>query len=263
MPVTRGKDTHGSFYRWGSGKKYYYTVGDAKSRSAARAKATRRQTAAYANGYRSGKGLISNIVGRFQLRESAPPKVREWIQKKGKVQIVAVEVVRNPLSGPFKKILNWITLGEFNSKIKTLNYDDVFHLFMVLHFADGSKLRVDKNHVVEITPRIEGLVSNGGAKIVAGNPHCDLGEFFARGERKAGGPRPMWIYSAVSPTWNCQAFVRACLWGSGLWTVPVVKFVMQDAHQLVTGGLARRFLGAVTGLASRADTLIHGKGSQQ
>lgn len=42
MPVERGKDTVGSFFRWGtSGKKYYYTSGSARSRDYAREKAAR------------------------------------------------------------------------------------------------------------------------------------------------------------------------------------------------------------------------------
>lgn len=33
MPVERGKDSHGPFYRWGThGKKYYYHSGNVQSR---------------------------------------------------------------------------------------------------------------------------------------------------------------------------------------------------------------------------------------
>lgn len=39
MPVRRGKDSKGSFYRWGSGKKYYYKTGSDSSRKKAKKKA--------------------------------------------------------------------------------------------------------------------------------------------------------------------------------------------------------------------------------
>ncbi len=38
MPTKRGKDSRGSFYRWGkSGKKYYYTTGNRSMRETAKA----------------------------------------------------------------------------------------------------------------------------------------------------------------------------------------------------------------------------------
>ena len=53
MPVERGRDRIGPFYRWGKhGAKYRYTANDAPSRAAARARATRQGQAARAHGYR-------------------------------------------------------------------------------------------------------------------------------------------------------------------------------------------------------------------
>jgi hypothetical protein len=53
MPVERGKDRIGPFYRWGKhGTKYRYTPNDARSRESAHARATRQGQAAHAHGYR-------------------------------------------------------------------------------------------------------------------------------------------------------------------------------------------------------------------
>lgn len=42
MPVERGRDKDGTFYRWGkSGKKYYYTPNNKQSREQAKTKALR------------------------------------------------------------------------------------------------------------------------------------------------------------------------------------------------------------------------------
>lgn len=52
MPVERGKDSKGPYYRWGkSGKKYHYESGNAGSRESARKKAERQGRAARASGY--------------------------------------------------------------------------------------------------------------------------------------------------------------------------------------------------------------------
>jgi hypothetical protein len=53
MPVHRGKDSNGSYYQWGkSGKKYYYTSGNKKSRDVAKNKAKKQAVAIYASGYK-------------------------------------------------------------------------------------------------------------------------------------------------------------------------------------------------------------------
>lgn len=53
MPVRRGTDSKGSFYQWGSQKKYYYTVGNKKSREKAKIKAEKQAKAIYSSGYRN------------------------------------------------------------------------------------------------------------------------------------------------------------------------------------------------------------------
>lgn len=50
MPVHRGRDSSGSFYRWGQrGKKYYYTTNSQNSRDNAKEKALRQGRATKAN----------------------------------------------------------------------------------------------------------------------------------------------------------------------------------------------------------------------
>lgn len=50
MPVQRGKDKEGPYYRWGeSGKKYHYESGDAASRKRAKSKAENQGQAIKAN----------------------------------------------------------------------------------------------------------------------------------------------------------------------------------------------------------------------
>lgn len=46
MPVRRGKDSKGPFYRWGQrGKKYHYRSGDKRSRSTAKTRAKKQGSA--------------------------------------------------------------------------------------------------------------------------------------------------------------------------------------------------------------------------
>lgn len=52
MPIHRGVERGKGFYQWGkSGKKYFYTISDKKSREAAYKKALKQARAIYASGY--------------------------------------------------------------------------------------------------------------------------------------------------------------------------------------------------------------------
>lgn len=52
MPVRSGKDSKGSFYRYGeSGKKYYYKTNDKVSRSRAKKKAKAQEKAVHSSGW--------------------------------------------------------------------------------------------------------------------------------------------------------------------------------------------------------------------
>jgi hypothetical protein len=53
VPVQRGKDSEGPYYKWGkSGKKYHYATGEKSSREMARKKAEQQGQAARASGYK-------------------------------------------------------------------------------------------------------------------------------------------------------------------------------------------------------------------
>ena len=53
MPVRRGTDSKGCFYKWGNyGAKYYYKSGSAVSRENAKKKANKQARAIYASGYK-------------------------------------------------------------------------------------------------------------------------------------------------------------------------------------------------------------------
>lgn len=61
MPVQRGKDSDGAFFRWGaSGKKYHYTEDDAESLTRAKAKAARQGRAI--NASRAKRGMCTKVA---------------------------------------------------------------------------------------------------------------------------------------------------------------------------------------------------------
>ena len=65
MPSIKGKDSKGSYYRWGSkGKKYHYEEGNEDSRKRAKKLADKQGAAAYAAGYK-GNNMLQSIKANF------------------------------------------------------------------------------------------------------------------------------------------------------------------------------------------------------
>ena len=60
MPTHFGKDTKGCFAQWGSQAKYHYECGNAQAKAAAKAKADKQGSAAYAGGYRGERESSMN-----------------------------------------------------------------------------------------------------------------------------------------------------------------------------------------------------------
>ena len=55
MPLLRGNNIHGYFYKWGNtGKKYYYISGNNRSRNLAKLRAMRQMRAIEWSKYRKG-----------------------------------------------------------------------------------------------------------------------------------------------------------------------------------------------------------------
>lgn len=52
MPVVRGQDKNGFYYRFGSQKKYYYISNNPKSREMAKRKAIKQGIAIYSSGWK-------------------------------------------------------------------------------------------------------------------------------------------------------------------------------------------------------------------
>lgn len=257
MPVHRSLDSLGPYYQWGHhGHKYHYTPGNRSEREQAKKRAHLQARAAYSHGYKGGAladHLPEFIRNRLPtLRLQAPPNVRAHVQKMKGIKITSVRVCRTPLQSHIFAAMNLLSLGHFDRARKALGYDNIFHLFMVLHFANGQTLRLDKNQVLHL--------SNGreaGDVWAAGSPNTDLGEFLARGEQVAGA-HSYWVYSPHKD--NCQKFVIDSLQGNGLLTPALRNFVYQDADKLLPPGIVRTISNALTGIATRTDRIIHGEG---
>lgn len=106
--------------------------------------------------------MISTIIDKIKerrclvekagitVRTDYPPDVRKWINEYGEKKITKIVVCRKPVQKYIKTVLNGIALGKFNKNIGSLNYDDLFHLYIYMTI-DGKNFILEKNEVIQVT----------------------------------------------------------------------------------------------------------------
>ena len=207
------------------------------------------------SGVNAVTGVVDAAWQRFQftVREHASPEVRSFLDNQGQNPVQSLTVCRQPIQKAIKMISNIMSLGKFNQNAKRLNYDDIFHLFMIVN----QQWIVEKNEVWKVSPYT--ARENTETQMVPQiPPNTTIVDLFRKAETLVG-PKQFWVYNPI--TANCQYGIRWMLEGIGALTAPLNQWIMQDSAELLRGSpLLARFTVGVTDFAARLDTLLHGKG---
>jgi len=213
-----------------------------------------------------GEGIrdVLKVAGNFidtlinGKRRGLPPKVRDTINKYKDSIVSGITVQRKPVQKVLVGFVNALSKGRMTANMKRLNYDNVYHLSMVVKLDNGVMIRVEKNEVIrmaEVTA-LEGDVLPINMK----NVKVSFGDLIGKTAEALGGD--YWEYSLTST--NCQHFVLSHLKRFGLSSPATVKFISQDALTLIDkdeklAGILKK----VTDLGGLADTVLQGRGISQ
>jgi hypothetical protein len=195
-----------------------------------------------------GDGITSMLADR--LLKKRPKAISVAMKKYIGTPITKIEVCRVPVSGVFQYLLNITTLGQWN-RLKTKHYDEVFHLYMVIHFNNGDIISMEKNERVMVVSK---NIGKGKCINVPIRGLLTLKPIIENAEKKYGGER-LYRYNASST--NCQLFVLDLLKASLLNNAENEEFVYQNAGILLNAfskGLAQ----GVTDRAGLVSYLLYG-----
>jgi hypothetical protein len=219
----------------------------------------------------SVRSLTASVLGdvgskALIKRYNYPPSARTLLSNTGDMRVTRIDVCRTPLPWTTKALLEGLSLGQFNSAMKEVGYDKLFHLYLRVEL-EGSKeiILVEKNQVLNITrwksdPKDQECIPVPLTWNVAGGN--TLIELLERG-RKDLGDEDFFVYDAFSR--NCQQFVLGILRASNLLTPEIRHFIYQSTTELVKklGPNFARNAKVLTDIAHTADIVIHGKGQYQ
>lgn len=211
--------------------------------------------------HQEGDGIIRDLVDKvLPTRQKFPPKVRKILQDYGNKKITSITVGRTPVQSMVTKALNFLTGGKFNEQIKKLNYDDVYHLFMLVGLEGGTNMLVEKNSVVNFKP-VPSSYGGTDKVVVPVNKSVTLGQMVDDAV-KAVGPS-IYLYDAVHN--NCQKFVSDLLKNSGLMNPSLNTFINQDIEKVLSTspGYAKKIADVFTEGSAKIDRLLEGEGKRK
>jgi hypothetical protein len=197
------------------------------------------------------------ICGGFiSIRRNYPPYVRDILNNIGNDQIKEMYILRQPVNSIIKKIINYISFGEFEKNMNNLNYDDVYHLSLVVKI-NKSYYKIEKNEVINIEPI---KLNNKQDKIKINNYNGDLtlNELFNNAKKLYNPTDDFYLYDFKYN--NCQHFIYNLLLGSNLMTEEYKLFIMQDATSLIikSSPLVGKISNIITDTGALFDRLIYG-----
>ena len=197
----------------------------------------------------TGSGVISNIKAKLNRR---PKILNDLLKSKGDQKITNIEICRIPITSMFQKLLNLATLGKMRKKMKSLHYDKLYHLYLVVHLVDGSVYSIEKNQRVTV---LKGKKQGGECRAMWLNSKKTLRQFIETAEKlKIPG---FYVYRMA--TTNCQHFIASLMNANGIRKFN--KFILQDVEKLAPGYI-KKIANVITDTVAVGDLIIKGGGKR-
>lgn len=183
--------------------------------------------------------------------------MRDLISKYKDYKIVHILGAKQPIESSVQWLANIISSGKYEQAKSKLGYDNFFHVYLILRLEDGTKLKLEKNEVINMEV-ITGLQKNTGSYNI-GDTNIRLGDFLSRGEQLMG-PDKYFDYDGF--TNNCQIYLLSLLKANGLINKDISDFFGQDSQAVAEelGGLVSGLFRGVIKTAQIYNLLRYGRG---
>jgi hypothetical protein len=211
------------------------------------------------------KNIASSAVNAVRrittIRRDYPPNVRAILQQYGNGTIVGLAVRREPIKSFINTALNWITRGSWDKAKREANYDNMFHLGLVVDVELNGEVKrflIEKNEVINITTSFSQSQDIQMLIIQPPQPPITLNQMLDSAKNAMG--ENFFLYDAFKN--NCQNFIMGLLENSGLMTPTARQFILQPINELIKGlpSYTPIVARALTDIAGVANRVIYGEG---
>lgn len=202
-----------------------------------------------------GEGVIGDIKQKHLAKlKSRPKNIEKFMKKHGEKNMYSLKICRTPVKGVIQRVINFLTKGKLERLKSEKAYDDVFHLYVIITFQDGSKYELQKNDLVEIKPFNSKLQPSSECERSLLTYFPTFNSVMLRLEDKY--PDSLYLYRAWS--YNCQDFLKKFANASGITSLD--KFILQDFSELFKKKRLKKFARVLTDLSASVKRYILGKG---
>jgi hypothetical protein len=168
-----------------------------------------------------------------QRLNQRPKAINDYLKLNGNKKLRRIIVSRKPVSAKIQYVANLVTLGGWTENMKKLNYDDVYHLFMLVELDDGTLFKLEKNSRVDITLHDNKL---GDTMINIDNINKTLNDMFNNAEKEYGLER---IYRYDPFKTNCQVLLVDLISAINKITPQLREYIMQTASALIESDILK------------------------
>lgn len=201
---------------------------------------------------------FSNFFKKLVMgRKTPPPAFLKTLSANANNEIEKITVHRDPINPNITAISNLATLGQFSKAADMMGYDDLFHLYVILHLKN-SKLLLQKTQVLEL--KDTDFKPSADMKTI-NNVNIKVGDLVRKTAELMGNDKFISYNARFN---NCQDFVMAVLQSNNLLTSDIKQFVKQNVAELFDklNPSVRKLLVSImdlsTNLAGRVDVLKQG-----
>jgi hypothetical protein len=158
-------------------------------------------------------------------------KTSKTLLKVGNIPITKLEIYKAPITKIFQQMLNTLSLGKWEEKMKKYGFDKFYHLGLIVTLENGEKYIVEKLDRPSVSQDFD-----------LSKPDLELMDVPLKGKeltiykmledaRKAVGDKTFFEYDSFRN--NCQFFVRMLLKNQNLYTDREKDFFFQDISEMV------------------------------
>lgn len=169
--------------------------------------------------------------GFFNFNQSR--KLKKALKKTDLMNIYAIHIVKEKINSIIKSGLNFLSNGDFERKQIELDYDDVYHMFLIIVLKKGDVYRLEKNESVVLTKfNLHEFGHLKNYRTVYPKRDLDINTMINNTELYLGKYH---TYRYGASYYNCQNFVNAMIISNQLAVDDsILNFIKpQDSKQLI------------------------------
>ena len=154
-----------------------------------------------------------------------PPNLTAIKNEMGEEIITSLQIGRTPVPSAISTAMNTVSLGGFDKVFKTLPFDKLFHLFLIIT-TDKGKFLLEKNERINVSKSIPSNDLEIRDVVIPNN--LSVNTLIDDTQKYMGGN-----FLPYDPaTQNCQDFVLSLLKANNILTDELNRFVKQDTSEI-------------------------------